>query len=139
MNDFEDINFDDIADGGFSIVSEEINISDFMETKENDLQTIFPILAVRNMVMFPSVVIPITAGRKNSIKLLEDAQKKGEFIGILSQKNSSVENPTKEDMYEIGTLAKIIKIIKLPEGNVTAITKGFGRFKIKQYTQSKPY
>ena len=139
MNDFEDINFDDIADEGFSIVTEEINISDFMETKENDLQTIFPILAVRNMVMFPSVVIPITAGRKNSIKLLEDAQKKGEFIGILSQKNSSVENPTQEDMYEIGTLAKIIKIIKLPEGNVTAITKGFGRFKIKDFTQTKPY
>lgn len=64
MSDFEDINFDDIADDGFSIITEEINISDFMETNENDLQTNFPILAVRNMVMFPSVMIPITAGRK---------------------------------------------------------------------------
>ena len=139
MSDFEDINFDDIADDGFSIITEEINISDFMETNENDLQTNFPILAVRNMVMFPSVVIPITAGRKNSIKLLEDAQAKGEFIGILSQRNSTEENPTEKDVYEIGTLAKIIKIIKLPEGNVTAITKGFGRFKIKEFTQTKPY
>ncbi len=139
MSDFEDINFDDIADDGFSIITEEINISDFMETNENDLQTNFPILAVRNMVMFPSVVIPITAGRKNSIKLLEDAQAKGEFIGILSQRNSTEENPTEKDVYDIGTLAKIIKIIKLPEGNVTAITKGFGRFKIKEFTQTKPY
>lgn len=139
MNDFENINFDDIADDGFSIVTEELNIADFMDATEDDTQTIFPILAVRNMVMFPSVVIPITAGRKNSIKLLEDAQNKGEFIGILSQKTSTIENPTEKDVYEIGTLAKIIKIIKLPEGNVTAITKGFGRFKIKNFTQTKPY
>ncbi|MFC6266940.1 endopeptidase La [Frigoriflavimonas asaccharolytica] len=139
MEEFEDINFDDIADDGFSIVTEEINIADFMETKEDDKQTIFPILAVRNMVMFPNVVIPITAGRKNSIKLLEDAQKKGELIGILSQKNSTVENPEIADLYDIGTLTKIIKIIKLPEGNVTVITKGFGRFKIKEFSQTKPY
>ena len=139
MNDFEDINFDDIAEDGFSMITEEIHLADFIETAENDKQTSFPILAVRNMVMFPGVVIPITAGRKNSIKLLEDAQKKGDFIGILSQKNSTLENPTENDMHEIGTLAKIIKIIKLPEGNVTAITKGFGRFKIKNFTQNKPY
>ena len=139
MEDFEDINFDDIANEGFSIVTEEINIADFIETKEDDKQSIFPILAVRNMVMFPSVVIPITAGRKNSIKLLEDAQKKGELIGILSQKNSTLENPEISDLYDIGTLTKIIKIIKLPEGNVTVITKGFGRFKIKEFCQTKPY
>ncbi|UOE40917.1 endopeptidase La [Chryseobacterium suipulveris] len=139
MTEFEDINFDEIMGDGFSIVAEEINLNDFTETAENKEQKIFPILPVRNMVMFPKVVIPITAGREMSIKLLEEAQQKGEFIGILSQNNSSVEQPTSKDMYQVGTLAKIIKIIKLPDGNTTAITKGFQRFKIKTFTSAKPY
>lgn len=139
MKEFEDFNFDEIMDEGFSIVAEEINMDNEVELSENSEQTIFPILPVRNMVMFPKVVIPITAGREKSIKLLEEAQKNNEYIGILSQNNSSIENPTEEDLYKVGTLAKIIKIIKLPEGNVTAITRGFQRFTIKKFTESKPY
>ena len=139
MTEFEDIAFDEIMDDGFTIVSEEINISEIMDLSKNEEQQIFPILSVRNMVMFPKVVIPITAGREMSIQLLEEAQKNNEFIGILSQNNSAIENPTEKDLYQVGTLAKIIKIIKLPEGNVTAITRGFQRFKIKNYTTSKPY
>ena len=126
-------------DDGFSIVTEEINLSDFLDTAENPNQKLFPILPVRNMVMFPKVVIPITAGREMSIKLLEEAQKNNEFIGILSQKNSSIENPVDADLYNVGTLAKIVKIIKLPEGNITAITRGFGRFKIKNFKSLEPY
>ena len=139
MTEFEDLNFEEILDDGFTMVSEEINISDFIDSDDNNEQTIFPILPVRNMVMFPKVIIPITAGREMSIKLLEEAQKNNEFIGILSQNNSSIENPTFNDLFKVGTLAKIIKIIKLPEGNVTAITRGFQRFKIKEFTDSKPY
>jgi ATP-dependent Lon protease len=139
MTEFEDINFDEILGDGFDIVTEEINLSDIDESAKNSEQIIFPILPVRNMVMFPNVVIPITAGRKTSIQLLEEAQQNGDFIGIVSQKNSDIEQPTEKDFYQIGTLAKIIKIIKLPEGNVTAITKGFHRFKIKKITGSKPY
>ncbi|MDP2452781.1 MULTISPECIES: endopeptidase La [unclassified Kaistella] len=139
MTEFENINFDEILDDGFSILSEEINISDMMDADENNEQTIFPILPVRNMVMFPKVIIPITAGREMSIKLLEEAQRNNEYIGILAQNNSSIENPTTEDLFQVGTLAKIIKIIKLPEGNITAITRGFQRFKVKQFTSTKPY
>ncbi len=139
MNEFEEMNFEDVMDEGFSIVTEEINLNDFMETQENKDQKIFPILPVRNMVMFPNVVIPITAGRKTSIQLLEEAQKNNEFIGIISQKNPNVENPLEADLCAVGTLAKIVKIVKLPEGNITAITKGFGRFKIKNFKAVKPY
>ncbi|MGA9211101.1 endopeptidase La [Kaistella sp.] len=139
MTEFEDLNFDEILDDAFSIVSEEINISDMMDTDENNDQTVFPILPVRNMVMFPKVIIPITAGREMSIKLLEEAQRNNEFIGILTQNNSSIENPTTGDLFQVGTLAKILKIIKLPEGNITAITRGFQRFKIKEFTATKPY
>lgn len=135
----EQMEFDDILDDGFSLVAEEINLKDFDETELNTSQTVFPILPVRNMVMFPKVIVPITAGRKNSIKLLEEAQQSGEFIGIISQKNANVDNPAQEDLYQIGTYAKILKIIKLPEGNITAITKGFGRFKTKQFVETEPY
>jgi len=139
MTEFEDISFDEMMSDGFSIVAEEINLNDFNETEENKEQKIFPILPVRNMVMFPKVVIPITAGREMSIKLLEEAQRNNEFIGILSQNNSTIDQPTFKDLYQIGTLAKIVKIIKLPDGNSTAITRGFQRFKIKNFTTAKPY
>ena len=133
MTEFDDINFDEIITDGFSIVAEEINLSE-MDQPNSSEQKIFPILPVRNMVMFPKVVIPITAGREMSIRLLEEAQKNNEFIGIVSQNNSSIENPTENDLYKTGTLAKIIKIIKLPEGNITAITRGFQRFTVKNFT-----
>ena len=140
MTEFEDINFDDILGDGFNIVAEEINLSDLnMDNEKSSGQNIFPILPVRNMVMFPNVVIPITAGRKTSIQLLEEAQQNGDYIGIVSQKNSDIEQPTEKDLYHTGTLAKIIKIIKLPEGNITAITKGFHRFKVKKIVESQPY
>ncbi|MBL3548522.1 ATP-dependent Lon protease [Chryseobacterium rhizosphaerae] len=139
MTEFEDISLEEMISDGFDIVTEEINLSDFSETDKNSEQKIFPILPVRNMVMFPNVVIPITAGRKTSIQLLEEAQKNGDFIGIVSQKNSDLEQPTEKDIYLTGTLAKIIKIIKLPEGNITAITKGFHRFKIKKIVDLQPY
>lgn len=139
MIEFEDLDFGEILESSFSIVAEEISENDLMDTKENDGQTVFPILPVRNMVMFPKVVIPITAGREQSKKLLEEAQKKGDIIGIISQKNSAIENPEESDLYTVGTLAKIVKIIKLPEGNITAITRGIQRFRVKKFTAKAPY
>ncbi|SHK27042.1 endopeptidase La [Epilithonimonas mollis] len=139
MTEFEEINFEDMIDEGLGIIAEEINFSDF-ENKENDeSQSQFPILPVRNMVMFPKVITPITAGREKSKRLLEDAQKENKLIGIISQKNPNEENPTEKDLYAVGTLAKIIKIIKLPEGNITAITRGVQRFKIKKMISQEPY
>ena len=99
MTEFDDINFDEIITDGFSIVAEEINLSE-MDQPNSSEQKIFPILPVRNMVMFPKVVIPITAGREMSIRLLEEAQKNNEFIGIVSQNNSNIESPTENDLYK---------------------------------------
>jgi ATP-dependent Lon protease len=137
MKEFEDLDFTDILEDGFSIVTEEIDERKMPPTDKN--QKVFPILPVRNMVMFPKVVIPITAGRQISKNLLENAQENNELIGIISQKNGDIENPVEKDLYTVGTIAKIIKIIKLPEGNITAITRGVGRFKIKNYVASKPF
>ncbi len=134
MIEIEDISFENFLDENFSIVTE-----DSPETKAEKEQNLFPILPVKNLVMFPKVVIPITAGREKSIKLLEEANKNGQLIGILSQKISNLENPTEKDLYQIGTVAKIIKIIKLPDGNMSAITRGLQRFKVKKYLKSEPY
>ena len=139
MIEFEDFDFGDMMDDGFSIVTEEIDFSDKKDKNKNSDQKTFPILPVRNMVMFPSVIIPITAGRDQSKQLLEEAQKNGELIGIVSQKNPNAENPAENDLFTIGTVAKIIKIIKLPDGNITAITRGIDRFKIKSFVENQPY
>ena len=139
MTEFENMNFEEMLDEGLGIIAEEINFSDIDNEENHQSQDLFPILPVRNMVMFPSVVTPITAGREKSKKLLEDAHKENKFIGIICQKNPNEENPTEKDLYIIGTLAKIIKIIKLPEGNITAITRGYYRFKIKKMVSNEPY
>lgn len=130
----ENFTLDSFLEEGFSLVTEEIQ-----DNPENKEQNSFPILPVRNLVLFPKVVLPITAGRENSILLLENAYKNNELIGILAQKSFSIENPTQDDLFTIGTVAKIIKIIELPNGNITAITKGISCFKIKNYVSNSPY
>jgi len=139
MTEFDNINFDEILDESFDIVTGEIDIDAISDQEEDKTQTIFPILPVRNMVMFPKVITPITAGREKSKKLLEDAQRENKLIGIISQKNPNEENPSEKNLYTVGTLAKILKIITLPEGNITAITRGVQRFKVKKFTDTEPY
>lgn len=140
MIEFEDFNFGDVLDDNFSIVTEEIDLSEKESDKKNHKsQKEFPLLPVRNMVMFPKVMIPITAGREQSKLLLEEAYKNGAQIGIISQKNSTIENPSQDDLFTVGTIARVIKIIKLPDGNITAITRGTERFKIKNVIEENPY
>lgn len=139
MIEFEDINLGEFLEGNISIVAEEIDLTEKGDKTQEKTQKIYPILPVRNMVMFPKVIIPITAGREQSKKLLEEAQQTGKLIGIVSQRNQDVENPQEKDLFAIGTIAKIVKIIKLPEGNITALTRGIKRFKIKKVVETSPY
>src|SRR5476649_733849 len=98
-----------------------------------------PILPLRNTVLFPGVVIPITVGRDKSIKAVTDAYKADKLIGVVSQKDSLVEEPTISDLVDIGTIAKIIKLIKMPDGGTTVIIQGKKRFKIDEITTDDPY
>ncbi|SHN28746.1 ATP-dependent Lon protease [Cyclobacterium lianum] len=98
-----------------------------------------PILSVRNTVLFPGVVIPITVGRQRSIKLVKKAQKGDKLIGVCAQKNPNMEDPSWEDIYSVGTLAKIIKMIVLPDGNTTIIIQGKKRFQIEKEITEDPY
>ena len=98
-----------------------------------------PILPLRNTVLFPGVVIPITVGRDKSIKAVSDAYKSDKLIGVLAQKDSTIEEPTIKDLESIGTVAKIVKLIKMPDGGTTIIIQGRKRFEIEQITAEEPY
>ena len=98
-----------------------------------------PLLPLRNTVLFPGVVLPITVGRDKSIKAVTDAYKADKLIGVIAQKDSTVEEPTIADLEEIGTVAKIAKLIKMPDGGTTIIIQGKKRFKIDEITCEDPY
>ena len=109
------------------------------DLNKEDVPETLPILALRNNVLFPGVVIPITIGRAKSVKLIEDAYNTTKFIGVVSQTKSSIENPTPEDLNKIGTVAHIIKRLKMPDGSTTIIIQGKRRFEISKYINEDPY
>lgn len=98
-----------------------------------------PILALRNAVLFPGTVYPITIGREKSIRLIEDAEKNNTFIGAVPQNDLAVEDPRKEDLYPFGTVAKIVKTLEMPDGTITAILQGYKRFEIDEIFDYEPY
>ena len=109
------------------------------EMNKEQLPDSLPILPLRNMVLFPGVVIPITAGRDKSIKLIDDANADGKIIGVVAQKNEDIEDPTKEDINAIGTVARILRVLKMPDGTTTVILQGKKRFEIESITAEEPY
>ncbi|NAW52215.1 endopeptidase La [Elizabethkingia argentiflava] len=137
MSDKEILEIEDFLEEGFNIIEEDIQNNHEKETEKK--QKIFPLLAVRNIVLFPKVIMPITAGREKSIKLLQEAHQQGKLIAVTSQKNASEEEPSLASLNSIGTLGKILKIINLPEGNITAIIRGVERCKIKKTLSKEPY
>ena len=106
---------------------------------EQPIPAELPLLPLRNTVLFPGVVIPITVGRDKSIKAVNDAYKTDKLVGVVSQKDSNVEEPTVSDLVDIGTIAKIIKLIKMPDGGTTIIIQGKKRFKTDEITSDDPY
>ncbi len=112
---------------------------DEKEINNESLPETLPILSLRNTVLFPGVVIPITAGRDKSIKLIDDANKGSKVIGVVSQKDESVENPTAKDIHETGTVARILRVLKMPDGNTTVIIQGKKRFKVAEVITEEPY
>ena len=98
-----------------------------------------PILPLKNTVMFPGVVIPITASRDMSIKLIKESNINSKLIGVVSQKDSSVQNPGLDDIQSTGTVAKILRVLQMPDGNVTVIIQGKKRFSIEKVLSEEPY
>ncbi len=134
--------FENLIDGDYSgegdliqLITDEEEVGSGKESFDEEI----PILSVRNTVLFPGVVIPITVGRQRSIRLVKKAQKGNKLIGVCAQINHNNDDPAWDDIYQVGTLAKIIKMIVLPDGNTTIIIQGKKRFKIKEQVTEDPY
>ena len=100
---------------------------------------VLPILPLRNTVLFPGVIIPITVTRARSIKLIKEAEKNNKIVGVVSQKDSKIELPQLTDLNKIGTVAQILKVLKMPDGNITAVIQGRKRFELDEMIETDPY
>jgi len=109
------------------------------EINREPLPDTLPILPLKNTVLFPGVVVPITAGRDKSIQLLNDANNGSKVIGVVAQKDENVENPTGEDIYHTGVVARILRVLKMPDGNTTVIIQGKKPFEITEIVSETPY
>src|SRR6187431_3703160 len=116
-----------------------LNEDDSEDADGQVIPTELPLLPLRNTVLFPGVVLPITVGRDKSIKAVSDSYKADKLIGVIAQKDSSVEEPTVSDLEEIGTVAKIAKLIKMPDGGTTIIIQGKKRFELQEIVSEDPY
>ena len=108
-------------------------------SQDEEVPEELPILPLRNSVLYPGVIIPITVGRDKSIQLVKDYYKKRKAIGVVAQRDSSVDEPTLDDLYKVGTAAQIIKTFQMPDGNVTVIIQGKRRFEVVEPLETEPY
>ena len=135
----------DIMNDIFSAAGAEVSIipvvqgDGLMKIDQSQLPDSLPILALRNAVLFPGTVFPITIGREKSMRLIEDAERTNSFIGTVPQNDLSVEEPRKDDLYSYGTVAKIVKTLEMPDGTITAILQGFKRFELEDVYDYEPY
>lgn len=133
--------FDDLLDAGSQGVNilPVVNMESVQKLNEDELPETLPILALRNAVLFPATVIPITVGREKSIKLVRDVYKSSKILGAVSQIDSSEEDPSIIDLFDVGSLSRVLKIIEMPDGSITAILQGVKRFKVIEQTATEPY
>lgn len=129
----------------FQDLNEDAEFIPLMSSEDEDamhkeeLPEILPILPLRNTVLFPGVVIPITAGRDKSIKLINETNKGNKVIGVVAQKDENEEEPGLEDINTIGTVAQILRVLKMPDGNTTVIIQGKKRFEVTEVITTNPY
>ena len=135
---FDKLNLESAIDEGAEFIP-LMTSEDEEEMEKEETPESLPILPLRNTVLFPGVVIPITVGRDKSISLIQDANKGDKIIGVISQTDDTVEDPNKDQLFEVGTVARILKIFKMPDGNTTAIIQGKKRFKLNEITEHEPY
>lgn len=142
MGDSKFSNFDNMSLHGIDEDAELIPLltpEDEEEMNNEVLPETLPILPLKNTVLFPGVVIPITAGRDTSINLIKDANNGSKVIGVVAQKDEATENPKPSDINVLGTVARILRVLKMPDGNTTVILQGKKRFEIAEVLTEKPY
>lgn len=128
---------EDPSDNAFSLIADyDGNEEQLFDIKVDDS---LPILPLRNMVLFPGVVLPVSVGRKQSLKLIHDADKKDTYIAVVCQKDADTENPSFEDLHPVGTIAKIVRVLEMPDQSTTVILQGIKRFELTGLTETSPY
>ncbi len=132
--DQSDDNFDDFEQA-IPLMSEE----EERKLTEAEIPNSLPILPLKNTVLFPGVVVPITVGRDRSLALVKEAYEGDKIIGVVTQKNEDIEEPEYKDLHTVGTVAQILKLIKMPDGSKSIVIQGKSNFKVKNFTQSNPY
>lgn len=134
-------NLDDLLTSGIPEVNilPVVNIEAGSKINDEDLPEVLPILTLRNAVLFPTTVSPIAIGREKSIKLIKDVYNSSKILGAIAQRDVTVEDPSLIDLHNVGTLARIIKLIEMPDGSITAILQGLNRIKAIEQTASEPY
>lgn len=138
MNIMDSFNLQDIMEDEVEMIP-MLSIDEDEEFKKDEVPELVPILPLRNNVLFPGVVIPISVGRERSLKAIKKAYKEQKYIGVIAQRDMQVEDPEAEDLYNIGTLARIIKMIKMPDGGSTIIIQGICRIQLMEMNQVEPY
>lgn len=142
MANFNKKNLSDILFDSIEANAEIIPIvtdEDVMSPSKVEVPEVLPILPLKNAILFPGVVMPITVGRVQSIRLIRDYNKKEKIIGVATQKNAGIEKPVIGDLYATGTAAQILKILEMPDGNTMVILQGLSRIAIMDQVQHEPY
>jgi len=116
-----------------------ISDGDDEQFDSSEIPEILPILPLKNTVLFSGVIVPISVGRKKSLKLIKSVYKKDRLIGIITQKDAKIDDPKADDLFQIGTLAQIIKVLEMPDNSTTVIIQGLKRFRIDEFVKEKPY
>lgn len=137
----------DLADEGLWLLNEDhdhdfiplISSEDEEAMHREEVPEALPILSLRNTVLFPGVVIPITVGRDRSIRLVKEAHASGSTIGVVAQKNDEIEVPSADDLNKVGTVARVLKMLRMPDGTNTVILQGLKRFRWTDLVQEEPY
>ncbi len=124
-------------DGSFSFITDsDIIMEQSANIKEDE---VLPVLPLRNMVLFPSVFMPVSIGRKSSLRLVREAEKKNSYIAVVCQKLHDTEDPTLDDLHTIGTVAKVLRTLEMPDQTTTAILQGYKRMELREIVQEFPY
>ena len=136
--DFENILFSDLIDENSEFIPIIADGSD-ADLRDVEVPDVLPILPLRNTVLFPGVVLPITVGRKKSLKLIKDVYKGSRLLGTIAQKDYKNDDPRPIDLYDVGTVAEVLKILEMPDGSTSVIIQGKRRYKIREFLESEPY
>ena len=128
---------EDRSGNAFSVIADfEGNEEQLMDIEVDE---ILPVLPLRNMVLFPGVFMPVSVGRKSSLKLVREAEKKSSYIAVVCQKAADTEEPVLEDLHTIGTVAKIVRVLEMPDQTTTVILQGSKRIELKEIMEVAPY